>query len=576
MALSLSGISASSEIGIGLAHLLRRSRPDPQPYSISHANLEAEVSRYQLAIAQARRQLHAILKQIPKDTPTDITDFIDTHLLMLEDGPLAQVPVEIIRAEHCNAEWALKLQCDALCRVFDEMDDPYLRTRRDDVIHVVNRIHSLLDNEPPETSLAAEHPMQGYIVIADDLSPADLLALHDQGIAGFITEYGGPLSHTAILARNLRVPALMGVQDAQLLIREMEPLIIDGENQTLLADTSEDILDYYRKREEERRKKYQNLTQLKKVATKTACGVPIKLRANIEFLEDAKSATAVGSDGVGLYRTEFLFMNRADTPSEEEHFNTYRDVMSALVGKQLTIRTLDLGADKQLDSARSIPNNPALGLRAIRLCLMEPELFLPQLRAILRVSAFGPVQIMLPMISSMGEIHQALQLIEQCKQALREQGHDFNEAIKIGAMIEVPAAALIASQIAQHMDFLSIGTNDLIQYTLAIDRIDTEVNHLYDPIHPGVLSLIHTTIRAAQNQGVPVSLCGEMGSDPRYTRLLIGMGLTDISLHPASLLDIKQRIAHTQLDRIQPMVEAMLNGGHELSHAQLLEKINAI
>ncbi len=571
MTFALHGIGVSRGTAIGNVHILHREVPESPYYPIAKENVEDEVKRYQNAISNASQQLQNIRQRIPDSTPADIAEFIDTHLLMLQDATLTKRPVEIIRQEGCNAEWALKLQSDALCKVFDEMDDAYLRTRRDDVAHVVNRIQVNLTKQVPQHHESEKNQMSGRIIIADDLSPADVITLQHQRISGFVTEFGGPTSHSAILARNLGLPAIVGVHGARHYLRENEELILDGLRGVLLANTPPNGVTYYQQRTKQERIAQADLQELRSKRSVSRDNYPIELLANIELNEDLPAVHDAGCAGIGLYRTEFMFMNRNSPPSEEEHLAAYLNILQALNGQVLTIRTLDLGSDKQADftSGRSVASNPALGLRAIRLCLKEPGLFLPQLRAILRASAFGKVEIMIPMISTLLEVQQIHQIIGMVKRSLDLDGIDYDNTIPIGGMIEVPAAALCANVFAEELDFLSIGTNDLIQYTLAIDRVDDEVNYLYDPLHPAVLKLIQTVIDAGHNANIPVSMCGEMAGDPRYTKLLLGMGLTRFSMHPASLLTVKQLILNTDCEPLRRRVPKVI-------HRSVPAEINAL
>lgn len=575
MTFALHGIAVSRGIAIGEAHILHRELPEVGYYPISLNNVEKEVQRYQDSLAKASHQLREIRDRIPGDTPTDIAEFIDTHLLMLQDSTLSERPIEIIRVEGCNAEWALKLQCDALCRVFDEMDDPYLRTRRDDVAHVVNRIQINLSEQKPLPHETAHDQLHGRIVIADDLSPADVVMLDQRGIAGFITEYGGPLSHSAILARNLSIPAIVGAHNARLLLDEGENLILDGHRGVLIADTDNRIQDQYLVRADKDQRQLIELDKLRGREAVTQDGEIIELLVNIEFDEDLETLQQVGRHAVGLYRTEFLYMNRNANPTEEEHYQAYTTMIRALEGQTLTLRTMDLGADKPMAPGsgldHGLASNPALGLRAIRLCLKEPGLFMPQLRGILRASAHGPVQIMLPMISNIAELRQARRMIDTAKNGLDRQGIDYDPEIPVGAMIEVPSAALCADAFAKELDFLSIGTNDLIQYTLAIDRVDDEVNYLYDPTHPAVLKLILQVIEAGKAAGIPVSMCGEMAGDTRYTTLLLGMGLRAFSMHPQALLPVKKSIIGTNLDGLRESIPQTVRQGDSQALQNLLQ-----
>jgi phosphotransferase system enzyme I (PtsI) len=578
MTLELQGIGVSRGIAIGKAHILFHNQPDVREYLIPAFAIEEEVERFIDALTEAKKQLKAIRNQIPANAPTDVSAFIDTHLLMLNDSSLSKVPVDMIRSRHCNAEWALQLQRDALINVFNEMDDPYLRTRRDDVDHVVNRIHRILSDQDVADHEIPDGRLKGHIIIAEDLTPADTLLMQHQGIAAFVTEHGGATSHTTILARSLGIPAIVGVGSVRRYIQDNELLIVDGENGMLIAGADEITEAEYRKRRVAFDKHIASLSKYKSQPTKTRNGKTITLLANAELPEDISAISNIGAQGIGLYRTEFLYMNRAAPPEEEEQLAAYRDVVEGMNNQPVTIRTFDLGADKTVDGGRTssqTATNPALGLRAIRLCLKFPAMFRTQLRAILRASAFGKIKIMFPMISSTQELVQAKHLLELCKQELDNEGLEYDRHILIGAMIEIPASAVCAEMFAKQVDFLSIGTNDLIQYTLAIDRIDDNVNYLYDPLHPAVLKLISMTLEAGKKYNIPVSMCGEMASDPRYTRLLLAMGLEHFSMHPNALLVVKQIINETDLTLL-PSNTLQIMDMTDTSDAQiLLEQINS-
>lgn len=578
MTLELQGIGVSRGIAIGKAHILFHNQPDVREYLIPAFAIEEEVERFLDALTEGKKQLKAIRNQIPANAPTDVSAFIDTHLLMLNDSSLSKVPVDMIRSRHCNAEWALQLQRDALINVFNEMDDPYLRTRRDDVDHVVNRIHRILSDQDVADHEIPDGRLKGHIIIAEDLTPADTLLMQHQGIAAFVTEHGGATSHTTILARSLGIPAIVGVGSVRRYIQDNELLIVDGENGMLIAGTDEITEAEYRTRRVTFDKHIASLSKYKSQPTKTRNGKTITLLANAELPEDISAISNIGAQGIGLYRTEFLYMNRSAPPEEEEQLAAYRDVVEGMNNQPVTIRTFDLGADKTVDGGRSssqTATNPALGLRAIRLCLKFPAMFRTQLRAILRASAFGKIKIMFPMISSTQELVQAKHLLEICKQELDNEQLEYDRHIQIGAMIEIPASAVCAEMFAKQVDFLSIGTNDLIQYTLAIDRIDDNVNYLYDPLHPAVLKLIQMTLEAGRKYNIPVSMCGEMAGDPRYTRLLLAMGLEYFSMHPNALLVVKQIINETDLTLL-PSNTLQIMDMTDTSDAQLLlEQINS-
>ncbi len=557
MSLVLNGIGVSRGVAIGKAHIIMRGSIEVLESAIPPQFIEGEVTRFMNAVETARLQLNSIRDNIPADTRADIAAFIDTHLLMLDDATIVSTPVELIRQNGCNAEWALKLQRNALVEVFEQMNDPYLRTRRDDVDHVINRIQRILVASSQGDN-RAEDSLLGAIVLTDDLTPAETVVLEHQGISGFATESGGPLSHTAILARSVRIPAVVGAHGIQQYIRDGERIILDGQQGILIVEPDQRTLEHYLEKEAREEQHRAELASMVQTPAVTLDHAAITLMANIELPDDIEAVARENTNGVGLYRTEFLFMNRAEPPDEEEQYDCYSRVIDAMNGRPLTIRTLDIGADKGVDRSGNRCSNPALGLRAIRLCLKDPSLFLPQLRSILRASSLGPVRMMIPMLSNTQELHQVLNLIQQTKDTLEREGLAYDPHIQIGGMIEVPAAALSAGAFARHLDFLSIGTNDLIQYTLAIDRVDDEVNYLYDPLHPAVLRLIKMVIDAGQEAGIPVAMCGEMAGDPRYTRLLLGMGLTEFSMHHTALQEVKRVINQSAIESLAPDVEALL------------------
>ncbi|MCY4642158.1 MAG: phosphoenolpyruvate--protein phosphotransferase [Gammaproteobacteria bacterium] len=560
MALIISGIDVSKGIAIGKVHLLNRGAPEVFEHKLKEHEIKSEIKRFQNAVDDASNHLRSIRETIPEDAPTEIATFIDSHILMVEDSMLRKVPVEIIREQHCNAEWALKNQHDKLVSVFEQMEDDYLRTRINDVEHVINLIQQILKDQQYTAQIDIQ-PLKGRIVVADDLTPADTVLMQNQSIAGFVTELGGPLSHTAILARSLGIPAVVGIQDARPLLQQEELVIVDGGIGMVLAGVGHKTIEDYRRRQRKQKEARRKLRALRDVSAKTRDGQRIILQANIELAEDVSALKQSGAEGVGLYRTEFLYIDREEPADEVEQLNAYRKIIRVLKGKPLTIRTLDLGAEKEFDPNFQGPltQNPALGLRAIRRSLKDTGLFKQQLRAILRASSSGPVRILLPMVTSHIELVQSLSVLKQASRELESEQHQFDPDIPVGAMIEVPAAALSANILAKQLDFLSIGTNDLIQYTLAIDRIDDQVNYLYDPLHPSVLKLINLTLQAGRRAEIPVAMCGEMAGDPRYTRLLLGMGLQEFSAPPSSLLEIKQIVNRSRISELKKPAMRILN-----------------
>lgn len=575
MSILLNGVGVSKGIAIGEAYVYSREQAEISEHKISKAEQKKEIQRYKQALNKAAAQLNEIKKSIAADTPADILAFIDTHLLMLEDPAFNEGTISNIKEYSCNAEWGLQIQSERLVQVFNDMKDPYLRTRKDDVLHVVRRIQNCLTENHDQTPDFAH--LKGRIVVADDLTPADTLMLQHHKIAGFVTEFGGPLSHTAILSKNLGIPAIVGVHRARQLIRSSEILIVDGQHGMIISSPDKRSLKQYREIRKKAIARISLLHKLKNVPAITLDNVAITIHGNIDRPEDIRILKKYDDTGVGLYRTEMMFLEKNTWPDEEVQFKTYKRALFRLKGQPLTIRTMDLGADKELAETIAqgpMAHNPALGLRAIRRCLKEPDSFLPQLQAILRVAALGPVRMMIPMLTNVEELQQVFNLIEIAKQNLKQRKTRFENNLQVGAMIEVPAAALSASAFAKKLDFLSIGTNDLIQYALALDRIDDEVSYLYNPLNPAVLYLIQTTINAGKEAGVPVSLCGEMASDPQYTRLLLGMGLNYFSVQANSLLEVKHTINNSELSSLRKQVQKILKAETAHKIEALVEQLN--
>jgi phosphotransferase system enzyme I (PtsI) len=573
----LHGHAVSGGITIGYAHLVTTARLEVVHYEIAEDAVEAEVRRLESGLQQARDELGALKQHIPADAPQEFAAFLNLHRMILDDSALAQAPKELIRERRANAEWALVQQMEKLTARFDEIDDPYLRERKADVQQAVERVLKALMGAQTlaEPALSEEHET---IVVAHDLSPADMILFKRHHFGGFVTDVGGVTSHTAIVARSLAIPAIVGLHHAFQTVSERELLIVDGVMGVLIVNPDPVVLAEYRLRQSQLGLERQKLKRLKTTPAATLDGTPVELFANIELPGDMPEVLEAGAEGVGLFRSEFMFLNRSDLPSEDEQFEAYRDVAQAMQGRPVVLRTLDLGADKALDGngapGHSIPN-PAMGLRAIRFCLAEPQMFLTQLRAILRASHYGKVKILLPMLAHVHEIEQTLALIRQAKQQLDERSTPYDGNIEIGGMIEIPAAALALPIFMRRLNFLSIGTNDLIQYTLAIDRTDDAVAHLYDPLHPAVLTLVAGTIQTATRGGVPVAVCGEMAGDLQLTRLLLGLGLRNFSMHPSQLLPTKERILSTNLAEVQALAQRVLRASDPAKTKELLARLNA-
>lgn len=573
MSFSMHGVGVSSGIAIGYAHLISHAVLEVPLYALSSEQVPDEIARFEAAIATTRRELEALRVNIPVSSPAEFGAFLDLHLLILSDSTLSKTPIDLIKSQRLNAEWALKQQMDALLAQFEQIEDDYLRERKADVVQVVERVlKALLGHSGHVPPVGAE---LSRILVAHDLSPADMMLFKQQRFAAFITDVGGATSHTAIVARSLNIPSIVALHHARQLIRENELLIVDGQQGVVIVNPDKQILAEYKLRQGQWEIEKQKLKRLKTTAATTLDGTAVELHANIELPQDIPQVKASGATGIGLFRSEFLFLNRDDLPDEEEQFAAYRKVAQDMKGLPVTIRTLDLGADKQLRFADRSGDNPALGLRAIRLCLAEPQMFHTQLRAILRASHYGKVRLLIPMLSSLSELRQTLHLIGHAKQELAAEGVPFDTRILVGGMIEIPAAALAVQAFAKSLDFLSIGTNDLIQYTLAIDRTDDTVAHLYDPLHPAVLQLIAMTIAAADKAGIPVSVCGEMAGDAKLIRLLLGLGLRQFSMHPAHVLTVKQQILKSDLPHITSVAQKMLRAYEPEKLHQLLARLNA-
>ena len=546
MSFTLHGIGVSPGIAIGVARLASHSRVEVAHYVLSQQHLDKETARFDDAIATVRNEMETLRTQIPVNAPAELPAFLDMHLMILNDSMLSEVPKQLIRSQQCNAEWALAQQMEHLVAQFEEIEDAYLRERKTDVVQVVERVLKVLLGHPDNLP-STESNLADCILVAHDLSPADMIGFKRQQFAAFVTDVGGSTSHTAILARSLNISSVMALHNAHTLIRDNEIIIVDGEQGVVIVDPDDAELEEYQLRQHQWQIEHQKLKRLTTSRAATLDGIEIELHANIELPQDVVAVRESGATGIGLFRSEFLFMNRADLPTEDEQFEAYREVAAAMQGMPVTIRTLDVGADKPLGGLTQHTLNPALGRRAIRLCLAETALFHTQLRALLRASHYGKVKILIPMLSNLSELKLTYAAIERARVSLTADGIPYNPAIEVGGMIEIPAAALMAAAFAERLDFLSIGTNDLIQYTLAIDRADDSVAYLYDPIHPAVLQLISITLRAGEKAGKPVSVCGEMAGDPKLTRLLIGLGLRRFSMQPASLLSVKQQVLKTHI-----------------------------
>ena len=568
MSIQMFGLPVSRGVAIGRAVLIASSRVDVAHYYIEAEQVGAEIGRLRHARDVVAAELSTLKRDLPAEAPQELAALLDVHLMLLHDQFLSDATKVWIETRHYNAEWALSAQTEVLARQFDEMEDEYLRERKADIEQVAERMLRALAKEGPllpmgvnARHMVGEDPL---VLVANDIAPADMIQFKGSVFTGFVTDVGGKTSHTAIVARSMDIPAVVGAREASRLIRQDDWLIIDGDAGVILINPSPIVLEEYRFRQRQSALERARLDRLRHRPSVTLDGQLVELLANIESPADAQAALAAGAVGVGLFRTEFLFMNRnGEMPGEDEQFEAYRQAVEAVNGLPVTIRTVDVGADKPLErlSVHELKHehalNPALGLRAIRWSLSEPAMFRQQLRAILRSSAYGKVRLLIPMVAHLSEIRLTLEALARAKHQLKDAGIPYND-IELGAMIEIPAAAMMMPLLLRHFDFFSIGTNDLIQYTLAIDRADEAVAHLYEPWHPAVLHLLSSVIGAAARAGKHISVCGEMAGDTEFTEILLAMGLRSFSMHPAQLPAVKQRVLRADVARLAKCLPEVL------------------
>ena len=581
MTFALHGIPVSKGIAIGKAVLISRAALEVSHYLVEPGKEEVEAQKLLDAFDQVRQELEQLRLGLPKDSPPEMAAFLDVHGMILADPALAEKPINLIRTQRLNAAWALTTELNDLLEQFSEIEDPYLKERANDIRQVAERVIKALNSQKKDTleNAALLSPSDvgvDSIIVAHDIAPHDMLRFKEHAFTGFVTDLGGKTSHTAIVARSMEIPAVVGVRHASEMIRHGDWLVLDGERGVVVIAPDEQLLAEYRKLQTQAIKEARKLQQLKHSRTATADGVDIELFANIELPEDANQAVALGAIGVGLFRSEFLFMDRKQAmPNEDQQYLEYRRVVDLMHGLPVNIRTIDVGADKALGAGfdGSQTGTSPLGLRAIRWSLTEPEIFLTQLRAILRASAYGQARIMIPMLAHAKEIDETFRLIEKAKQQLHQRGQAFNPNIQVGAMIEIPAAALVLPLFINRFDFLSIGTNDLIQYTLAIDRADNAVAHLYDPLHPAILLLLDSIISQAKRANIPIAVCGEMAGDPTLTKLLLALGLTDFSMHFSQLLLVKREILKANVGLLKARISRVLKAYEPEDQAKALERL---
>ena len=583
MTFALHGIPVSKGIAIGKAVLISHAALEVSHYLIEAGKEEFESQKLLDAFEKVRLELEQLRRGLPKDAPQEMAAFLDVHGMILSDPALAEKPLHLIRTQRLNAAWALTTELNDLLEQFSEIEDAYLKERGNDIRQVAERVLKALNSQQKDPLTDSEIITSSdfgvdAIIVAHDIAPHDMLRFKDQLFTGFVTDLGGKTSHTAIVARSMEIPAIVGVRHASEMIRHGDWLVLDGERGVVVVAPDEQLLSEYRKLQTQALKESRKLQQLKHTETRTVDNVDIQLFANIESPEDATHAVKLGAVGVGLFRSEFLFMDRNQAlPNEEQQYQEYRRVVDLMHGLPVNIRTIDVGADKALGAGGDLSQTGTspLGLRAIRWSLTEPEIFLTQLRAILRASAHGQARIMIPMLAHAKEIDETLRLIEKAKQQLHVSGKPFNPNIQVGAMIEIPAAALVLPLFIDRFDFLSIGTNDLIQYTLAIDRADHAVAHLYDPLHPAILHLLASIIEQAKRANIPIAVCGEMAGDPLMTKLLLALGLTEFSMHFSQLLLVKREILGADVGQLKARIPRVLKAYEPEAQAKALERLFA-
>ena len=580
MTLALTGHAVARGIAIGQSHLAERNELEIGEYRIQPSDTESEVLRFRAALNSARSQLQQLANRVSQQAGSTASEIIQFHILMLDDSAISQASETRIREDLFNAEWALQSQLEKILAEFRHLDDDYIRSRGEDVTQVIRLVQSKLSAGSEHKALAnIPDRLADTLVVASDLTPGELATLHERGVAGVVTEHGSPYSHAAILASSLGIPAVFGVRLAHSLLKEGETLVLDGRLGVVYADPDEAFLDHYHDVQRITSGFRKSLESTRQLPSHSIDGENIILQANAEREDELALAVELGAEGIGLFRTEFLYL-RGEAPNEETQLAEYRQALAALQGKPLTIRTMDLGADKTSDaldfSLLRSSVNPALGLRAVRLCLRDTQLFKTQLRAILRASgsASGKVRCLIPMLTSVNEILLVKSLLEEARRELSEQDLAFDPAMQLGGMIEVPAAALAMEDLAEHLDFMSIGTNDLLQYALAADRVDEQVAHLYDPLHPGVVRLLHHIFKTGGSLRIPVTVCGELAGDRRYTRLLLALGLRSFSMHPGRILEVKQVVTETHIPRAAAALSHWLNLGSERGQVSLLRLLD--
>ena len=574
----LKGLPVSKGIAIGLSHVMEHGNSIIKEEYIDKSSISKEAKRLETTFKKTLSELNIIRNKISPSIKKNIGLFLDTHILLVSDKVFLDNIRFRVKESFCSSEWAIQSEYMSIKDSFENIEDPYIKQRIDDVNHVVKMLLKNLIIKKTKANILSKN-FNNVILVTDDLSPADVIIAHESKGLGLISEYGGRSSHSSILTRSLELPSIVGVKNGLSVINNDDYLILDGNEGLIFINPEKNLIKYYQDLKKSSLKKKKLLSSVLTKKNISLDKEKLEIMANLELPQELKIIKEKSINGIGLFRTEYLYTDRTDFPTENEQFIAYKQIVKKMKNNPVIFRTLDIGADKEIpDNIKtgSIARNPALGLRGIRYSLSDQSVFINQIKAILRAGQYGTVKIMLPMITNLTEITDAKNLINIAKDHLRNEKKKFSNNIKIGIMVEVPSCAVLANRFAKHVDFFSIGTNDLVQYTLAIDRVDEEVNYLYDPINSAVLNLIKIVIDAGAKNKIPVSLCGEMAGDSNYTKLLLGLGLKSFSMHPSAIPEIKNIMINSDVSKLKKLSKDIINCDSIIKKNKLLDKINSI
>lgn len=576
MTLILKGIAVSKGISIGKTYIFKKGQPSVEEKIVKKNQIQKERKRFDSATKKTLEQFEFIKQSVNPSIKKNAAMFLDTHIFLIKDKTFINNIRKSIRNKNYSADWSVYSEFLKIQKSFENIEDPYIKQRIEDIRHVVLKILENINNNEIKPQKIFKY-FKKRIIVCDDLTPTDVLIMHESKGLGLISEFGGPSSHSSILTRSLEMPAIVGVKNAQIIVKDGDTLILDGNEGNLIINPDKKALMHYKGLQQKNLKKKRLMSTILKKDNVTLDGKKIEIMINLELPQELKIINKTNVDGVGLFRTEYLYTDRKDLPTEDEQFVAYKKIMQKMKNVPVTFRTLDVGSDKEVSEnikTGSVAKNPALGLRGIRHSLYEQHIFISQIKAILRAGYHGNVKILLPMITNISEVKSSINLIEEAKRKLIQEKKNFVKKCDIGIMIEVPSSAVLAKKFAKYVDFLSIGTNDLVQYTLAIDRIDDEVNYLYDPMNSAVLSLIKTTIEAGRECNTPVAMCGEMASDINYIRLLMGLGLRSFSMHPSAVPEVKNVITNTDTSKVKDLASQILDIDDSDQKNTLLNDLN--